>query len=287
VARTIPNTGQSISRRLRRFENRTRTALRNWAEGLLMPTPVLRAVVVLAGLMLAGSMLPGCAGGGHTRAGSRIAASVPAPTDTPTAHATPAASAPALLLGEVRRELAAMRVTHYRHTTHVEEASGTFVYDCSGLVDYALGRVLPADAKALPVSTSTRALAGDIERYLHRGLAGPIAGWQAVARVDHLGPGDVVAWQATEDSTTGDTGHVMIVLGAPSRNPGRDEWLVNVADSTINPHAADSRRPGANGLGSGTIGLVVDQHFAATAFYWQGGVSVHAKQTEIALGRPQ
>ena len=54
-----------------------------------------------------------------------------------------------------------MRTTHYQHKTEVDEASGTFFYDCSGLLDYALGRVLPTAASALPTSTSARPLAGD------------------------------------------------------------------------------------------------------------------------------
>ena len=99
-----------------------------------------------------------------------------------------------------------MRTTHYQHKTEVDEASGTFFYDCSGLLDHALGRVLPTAASALPTSTSARPLAGDIERYLRRGLAAPIGGWQALGRIDALQPGDVVAWLATEDSKTGDTG---------------------------------------------------------------------------------
>ncbi len=50
-----------------------------------------------------------------------------------------------------------MRTTHYQHKTEVDEASGTFFYDCSGLLDYALGRVLPTAASALPTSTSALA----------------------------------------------------------------------------------------------------------------------------------
>jgi hypothetical protein len=72
-----------------------------------------------------------------------------------------------------------------------------------------------------------------------------------LARVDALGPGDVVAWQATES-----------------------------------PHALASRHPGTSGLGTGTTGLVVDGSGAPTAFYWRGGVSPQAKRTQIALGRP-
>jgi hypothetical protein len=95
-----------------------------------------------------------------------------------------------------------------------------------------------------------------------------------LARVDALGPGDFVAWQATEDSRTGDTGHVLVVLEAPAQNSGRAaEWLVRVADSTLSPHALDSRHPGTTGLGTGTIGLVGDESGAPTAFYWRGGVS--------------
>jgi hypothetical protein len=241
-------------------------------------TSILSVWLIVAALAVAG-----CAGSGQTASAALTAPSASLPAH---ARATESAGA-AMLLGEVQRELAAMRATHYLHTTRVDEASGTFFYDCSGLLDYAVGRARPADAKALPTSTKGRALAGDIERYLHRGLTRPIQGWQALTRVDELGAGDVIAWQATEDSTTGDTGHVMIVLGVPTRNPARPgEWLVRVADSTLYPHASDSRHAGISGLGTGTIGLVVDDREAPTAFYWQGGMSKQAKPTEIALGRP-
>jgi|HubBroStandDraft_3_1064219.scaffolds.fasta_scaffold50996_1 hypothetical protein len=236
-----------------------------------------------AWLILAALAAAGCAGSERTTPAVLTTPSASLPAH---ARATQSAGA-AMLFGEVQRELAAMRVTHYRHTTRVDEASATFFYDCSGLLDYAIGRARPADANALPTSTTARPLAGDIEGYLHRGLSRPIQGWQALTRVDELGAGDVIAWQATEDFTTGDTGHVMIVLGAPTRNPARPgEWLVRVADSTLNPHASDSRHPGTTGLGTGTIGLVVDDGDAPTAFYWRGGLSKQAKPTEIALGRP-
>jgi hypothetical protein len=236
-----------------------------------------------AWLMLAGLAFTGCA---SDRTGPGAAA--PAPSPPASAPAGPAVAAPpALLLGEVRRELSVMKETHYQHTTSVDEAIGKFFYDCSGMVDYALGRVLPRDAEVLPTGTSKRPLAGDIERFLHSALGQPVPGWQALTRVDHLGPGDLVAWQATEDSTTGDTGHVMVVLAAPTPNPGRTgEWTVQVADSTVSPHALDSRHRGQTGLGTGTIGLAVDANDAPIAFYWQGGVSKHATSTEIALGRP-
>ena len=227
----------------------------------------------------------GCAGS-KPKHPSSVTASATSSALSPSTTNPAAGSGSAALVQEVQRELKAMRVTRYQHTTSVDENSGSYFYDCSGLLDYAMGRVRPADLKPIP-RTNVRPLAGDIEGYLHRGLTGAIEGWQALARVDALGPGDVVAWQATEDSTTGDTGHVMVVLEAPSRNSVRAaEWLVRVADSTLSPHALDSRHTGTTGLGTGTIGLVVDENGAPTAFYWRGGVSPQAKPTQIALGRP-
>lgn len=242
-----------------------------------------QAIKSLSACLVAALALTGCASG---RTGARVA-SPPASTAASAPAGVTGAAAPSVLLGEVQRELSAMKSTHYQHTTAVDEAAGKFFYDCSGMVDYALGRVLPGDAKALPTSTSKRPLAGDIERFLHSAAGQSVAGWQGVTRVDQLGPGDLVAWLATEDSTTGDTGHVMVVLAAPTANAARDgEWLVQVADSTISPHALDSRHRGQTGLGTGTIGLAVDASNAPIAFYWQGGVSKHPIPTEVALGRP-
>jgi hypothetical protein len=240
----------------------------------------LRTKTLITVLALETLAFAGC-GAGKLNQPSATSPGLPLRATTSVAPAGPAA-----LVGEVERELNAMRVTRYQHTTAVDESSGSYVYDCSGFVDYAMGRVLAADLRSIP-HTKSRPRAADIERYLHRGLIDPIDGWQALAGVDALGPGDVIAWLATEDSTTGDTGHVMVVLEAPTQDSARSrEWLVRVADSTLHPHARDSRKPGVTGLGTGTIGLVADRG-TPTAFYWRGGVSPDAKLTEIALGRPQ
>jgi hypothetical protein len=242
-----------------------------------------RSSSITAWLALGALAAVGCASGKHPSSSAVTSATA----STPVSAGPAAQGGSAALLEEVERELHAMRVTRYQHATSVDESSGAYFYDCSGLLDYALGRARAADLKPIP-HTKARPLAADIEGYLHQGLNGPVDGWQALARVDALGPGDVVAWQAIEDSTSGDTGHVMVVLEAPSRNSARaGEWLVRVADSTLSPHALDSRNPGTTGLGSGTIGLLVDAAGAPTAFYWRGGVSPHNKSTQIALGRPQ
>lgn len=190
------------------------------------------------------------------------------------------------LLTEVRRELGAMRQSHYQHSTDVREATGEYYYDCSGFLDYALQRSAPAALQVLPVSKD-RPLAKDVVHHLQRVAAGGVTGpWRSVGAVRDLRPGDVVSWLTPEDSDSLNTGHIMIVLESPVPNPNRSgEWLVKVSDSTSSPHAADSRGAGRNGLGTGTIGLVTDGSGRANGYYWRGGVSTELKHTTIALGR--
>src|SRR5262249_40957936 len=79
-------------------------------------------------------------------------------------------------------------------------------------------------------------------------------------------------------------GHVMVVHGAV--RAGDRELLVPIADSTAHgTHADDSRGADAGGLGTGTIGLVVDAAGAPQAYHWAGGVSKKAVATTIVLGR--
>jgi hypothetical protein len=219
-------------------------------------------------------------GGGTATAMADTPTGRPGPTgDTITAGEATHGS----LLGEVRRELATARLTHYQHTTEVDEQRGEFDYDCSGFLDYALQRIDPPAYRALPVS-KTRPLAEDIVHQIRSHEAGP---WEQVATAAQLRPGDVVSWLTPQDSDSDNTGHVMIVLAAPTKNTRRDdEWLVHVADSTTSPHAADSRIGGSpNGLGTGTIGLVADDTGRPVGYYWRGAVSTELKHTVVALGR--
>jgi hypothetical protein len=137
------------------------------AAGHHVTKKILTALLVLTMLATAG-----CSGSKPKHPSSLAS---PAP---PSGRTNPAAeSGSAELVEEVQRELKATRVTRYQRTTSVDENNGSCLYDCSGLVDYAVGRVRPADLQPIP-HTSARPLAGDIEGYLHRGLPGPIEGWR-------------------------------------------------------------------------------------------------------------
>jgi hypothetical protein len=191
-----------------------------------------------------------------------------------------------MFLDEVRAQLDTMRSTRYQHTTAVDAERGAYFYDCSGLIEYALARSVPEALRVLPTSTKARPLAVDIAFHLLRAPTHPGDPWLGVPTAAELEPGDLIAWVTPKESSSRNTGHVMVVTDPPARRPGRgDEWLVEIADSTSTPHSGDSRHDGCTGLGSGTVGLVVDTAGRPTAYRWRGGESPNAPRTLVALGR--
>lgn len=200
----------------------------------------------------------------------------------------PPGRAGAALLGEVDRQFAAMRKSSYTHATHVDEASGTFDYDCSGFVDYSLARSVPSALAALRNATSHRPLARDFVAFLS-GLPGAGAGrWRHLAHVRDLRPGDIIAWLRPADSTSRNTGHVMVVRAPPVANPTASRAaLVPIVDSTALPHRPGDSRSAANatGLGQGEVVLITDEAGAPIGFRWSRGAHSREHDTRIALGR--
>jgi hypothetical protein len=126
-----------------------------------------------------------------------------------------------LLLREADRELRIMRVSTYSHTTHVDEATGTFDYDCSGFVDYALVHApLPRAYADLQKDTVRRPVASSYVTFFENVAHTPIPTWAAVPRVQDLVAGDIVAWLEPSDVASTNTGHVMIVHAAPVKLKG-------------------------------------------------------------------
>lgn len=197
-------------------------------------------------------------------------------------------SAASTLVSEAARELAAMKESTYSHTTNVVESTGTFDYDCSGFIDYALTRVLPAQLASLASAQGvSRPLAKHYEAFFASIPAtGSKGGWTRVSHAIDLVPGDVVAWLKPADVVSTNTGHVLMVRGAVKVNPARpDEVLVPIYDSTSSPHGStDSRAPSGEGLGTGTIGVLIDAKGAPVGYRWTGGISVKLEYTSVALG---
>ena len=199
---------------------------------------------------------------------------------------TPPGRGAATLLAEAQRELAAMKQSTYTHTTSVDEPSGTFDYDCSGFVDYALGRVLPDALATLVAATVKRPVASSFESFFASIAAGDANGrWRRVARVPDLAPGDVIAWLKPAALQSTNTGHVLVVRDAVSMRAA-GEWVIPIIDATESPHgSSDSRNAaGATGLGTGTIVLLTDAGGAPTGYRWSTWSGSVPYPTAVALG---
>jgi hypothetical protein len=197
----------------------------------------------------------------------------------------PAGGGSPALLAEARRELTAMRASSYTHHTHVDESRGTFDYDCSGFLDYALRRADPAAFAELVHATVRRPLAKHVVAFLEAG-GGPT--WHRLDLARDLAPGDVIAWRKPAEVTTRNTGHVLIARGRPIADPAYPGALiVPIIDSTAVSHGtSDSRRADhATGLGQGEIILVLDAAGAPIGYRWSRGRKAHVRTTRVALGR--
>lgn len=189
-----------------------------------------------------------------------------------------------LLLNEATRQLALMNASEYTHATFVDEENGTYNYDCSGFVGYALSR---ADPCAYRVLLHARPDAGNFYyHFIEFGTDPGSGGWMTVSTPLELRPGDIIVWLKPDSSDAKSTGHIMIVSGNPQRNPERsNEVLVRVIDSTTSAHSDDTRNPGGSGLGEGIIGIMTDSSGYPTGYYWRGGVSAAFQKTEMVFAR--
>jgi hypothetical protein len=178
-----------------------------------------------------------------------------------------------------------MRSSSYTHKTHVDEASGTFDFDCSGFLGYALAHAAPENWKTLRAATKKRPLATHFTDFFESLSPTPSHGWMRVAKVEELRAGDIIAWRKPADVVSKNTGHVLLVRVAPTKE--NDEWRVPIFDSTHVRHgASDSRTPTkSDGLGTGIIVLRVDASGAPIAYRWAPAKNDRLHTTSIAFGR--
>jgi hypothetical protein len=198
-----------------------------------------------------------------------------------TRAATPAGER---MLQETERILSAARKTKYNHSTIVDESRGSFELDCSGLVCYALKRISPDHLKLIPVARGhRRQLASDFEEAFAKAGANATSGWRKVERLADARAGDVIAWKVLELKPGGSTGHTIVIDERP-REMGGGVLAVTVIDSTTKPHANDTRKPGENGIGRGTLYFTVDKEGRPISY---NGTSPKGKMNAlpITIGR--
>jgi hypothetical protein len=165
----------------------------------------------------------------------------------------------------------------------MNDTTGVYLCDCSDYLNTLLKRACPGAYRELPnyqKSPTTKDYYALFSTLKTRST--PVSSWYRIQDVRNLCPGDVVVWR----NETAGTGHVSLVLSEAAINPSRtSEVLVRVADSTLSPHADDTRAAGDTGIGSGVIGLRIDSKGQATGMYWRGGVSTMVQPVKVAVGR--
>jgi hypothetical protein len=188
------------------------------------------------------------------------------------------------LLGEARRELGAMRDTLYQHRIEVDEARGSFRYDCSGFVDYALSRIAP---EGLGQIGQKRPKARDYVAFFESIAPGQQAGrWRRVGRASELQAGDLIAWRKAADQVSENTGHVVLVTEPPRAGARPGEMVVSIIDASGGHGPEDARAQNrTSGLGQGTIVLVLDEAGAPRGFRWSTRAISKAHLTSVAMGR--
>jgi hypothetical protein len=178
--------------------------------------------------------------------------------------------------------------TKYQHRRAVDPRQGIYRWDCSIMAAWILERTAPAARRALGAD---KPLARDFYRTIERARTDrPERGWQRLADVAALQPGDVFAWLKPEMfKDRANTGHVGFAVGRPWRHPRfAGVWLLRIADATRELHGDDSRPPGGEGgFGTATIAFRVDAAGAPRAYGWYGEAQDPATYvpTDIAFGR--
>ena len=166
-----------------------------------------------------------------------------------------------------------MKKTEYIHKTFVDESKGIYDFDCLGFVDTVLKNADPTAYAAIShnyAKPSIAQYAGYIDKLDPK--VPNAAGWSRVTRPIDLKPGDVCLWLKP---TTLDLGHMWIIAGKPTINPSQtNEVLVRILDSD-GAHADDSRslQKYKYGLGTGILGMMVDNEGTPIGLYWNTSAS--------------
>jgi hypothetical protein len=180
---------------------------------------------------------------------------------------------------------ATMTSSSYKHATRVDVRAGSYDWDCSGMTAWVLRRAAPAALRGLrsarPVA---RTFAAAIEKAPTTKARN---GWQRIANIADVMPGDVFAWRRPRGMPSKNTGHVGFVVDRPRPVPGlRGGWAVRIIDSTSFSHQDDTRHDDLDGgFGTGTVTFLADADGRVTHYGWHGTRSDWYVITPVVFGR--
>lgn len=203
----------------------------------------------------------------------------------PLPPAEPATRAAARVVAELERVQRDQTDTRYQHRTEVRERDGRYRWDCSGMVSWILHRAAPGAATGIG---GPRTTARGIHRLIERAPThGSRRGWQQLAHIEDVRPGDVFAWRTPPGSPSPHTGHTGFVLERARAVPGlRHAYAIRIADSVIGPHEEDTRGSDPDGgLGTGVMVFLTDGRGQATHYGWHGTRTRGYGRTRVLFGR--
>lgn len=190
----------------------------------------------------------------------------------------------------VEAMLQSMEETLYQAKTEIDEESGSFRCDCSGLIGYVLRHYFPEaylslKGKEAPWRTRPYSVTYYETFVSSQETGSGTGGWRRIRRMMDAKPGDVLAWRKNSIKRGVSTGHTCMIAGMPVlEEDGRVR--VRIIDSTNSRalHANDSRAPGTSGVGAGEMWFTVNAAGEPTGFF----VNQHRTEpasSKVAIGR--
>ena len=174
-----------------------------------------------------------------------------------------------------------------------------YYYDCVGFTGYTTSKADPTSwqsvATALHIAPGYVPTPLHFEEFFNSLATTPQTGWQSVADIAAIQPGDILAWQpALPDGQPNlqGVGHSVMPLVSPQPIPGSNNtrWEMVIMDSTAGGHGPDdTRKPNdplsernapiltrsggvePSGLGIGTIALDTTPSGTVTGVEWNVG----------------
>jgi hypothetical protein len=175
--------------------------------------------------------------------------------------------------------------TAYSHGTRVRRKAGVYHFDCSGMINWMLERVA---LTALETLKRERPVAASYVRVIQKApTSRSRGGWQQIANIVDVEPGDVFAWRRPKDwPKGGNSGHVGLVMARPAPVLHlKNAYVVRVVDSTRWQHQDDTRSDDQTGFGMGTILFMTDDAGQPIGYAWFGSESGGYYETDVVFGR--
>lgn len=199
----------------------------------------------------------------------------------PTGHAQNSKPEPGQVIVErLQKMLSGLTETAYQAGTKIDESTGSFKADCSGLVGYVLRDLYPEAYLSLRGTEAPwRLRPVSVTYYETLDAAAKEKGtghWRRVEKLMEVKPGDILAWRREVLEQGKATGHVAVVASDPiAEDDGRVR--IRVIDSTRGLHSNDTRSEDNLGVGSGDMFFLMDEDGRPTGFQVRdrGPVSRH------------